>query len=120
MSFAIWVCCAAFGAFGAIARAEVSAIAVHRFGALFPWGTLAVNLSGAFLLGTLHGAGLGHAGMALAGSAFLGSLTTFSTWMLETVRLLQVSLLRASANLIGSAVVGLGFAALGNALGSLL
>lgn len=120
MSPAVWLGCAALGALGALARAEASALALRRFGASFPWGTLAVNLGGAFMLGALHGCGIGTTGMALAGSAFLGSLTTFSTWMLETVRLLQTSPARASANLFGAAVAGVAIAGLGEAVGALL
>ena len=56
-------------------------------GAAFPWGTLAVNLSGAFALGVLAGAALSDDAYRLAGTGLLGAYTTFSTWMLETHRL---------------------------------
>ena len=52
----------------------------------FPLGTLAVNLSGALLLGFLVGVSLHGDAYLIAGTAVLGSYTTFSTWMLETQR----------------------------------
>ena len=57
-----------------------------RAGRAFPWGTLAVNLSGAFALGAVTGAALGDDATRLLGTGFLGAYTTFSTWMLETHR----------------------------------
>ncbi len=58
-----------------------------RVGRPFPFGTLAVNLSGALLLGFFAGLALSPHVALLAGTAFVGSYTTFSTWMLETQRL---------------------------------
>lgn len=45
----------------------------------FPFGTLLVNLVGAFLLGLLVGSQAGEIYMVFIGSGLLGSLTTFST-----------------------------------------
>src|SRR2546423_469517 len=59
----------------------------QRAGRALPFGTFAVNLSGALVLGVLAGAAVrGHA-LLLAGTATIGSYTTFSTWMLESQRL---------------------------------
>ena len=55
----------------------------------FPFGTLAVNLSGAVLLGFISGLALSHQAALLAGTAFVGAYTTFSTWMFETHRLAE-------------------------------
>src|SRR5437588_330094 len=52
----------------------------------YPFGTLAVNLSGSLVLGLLVGLAPSHHAMTLLGTATLGSYTTFSTWMLETLR----------------------------------
>ena len=52
----------------------------------FPWGTFAVNVTGAFVLGVVAGALSGDA-YTLVGTGLLGAYTTFSTWMLETHRL---------------------------------
>lgn len=46
-------------------------------------GTLAVNVAGSFVLGTLVGSS-GHT-YALLGTGFCGALTTFSTFALEAV-----------------------------------
>ena len=45
----------------------------------FPYGTLLVNLVGAFLLGLLVGGQAGEIYLLLIGTGLLGSITTFST-----------------------------------------
>ncbi|HET7573930.1 MAG TPA: fluoride efflux transporter CrcB [Solirubrobacterales bacterium] len=112
---------ALLGGLGALARFSLDWAVSLRFGLHFPFGTLAVNLSGAFLLGVLAGAGLHGRAFLFAGLALLGAYTTFSTWMLETHRLAEGGHHRAAlANLGISAVLGLGMAALGHALGAVL
>ncbi|HSJ71559.1 MAG TPA: CrcB family protein [Acidimicrobiia bacterium] len=107
------------GAFGALGRYVISGWVHHHTGSSFPLGTLAVNLTGAFLLGLLVGSGDVDSVAVIAGAGFLGGFTTFSTWMLETVRLGLVPL-RARA--IGNATVmlagGLALAAIGYSVGS--
>lgn len=101
------------GSLGAVARYLAGLLVLSRFGAGWvPWGTFAVNASGAFLLGCVLG--LVEAG-ALPGWArpllavgVLGGYTTFSTFSTETLRLLSgggapLGLL----NLLGQPVVGL-------------
>jgi CrcB protein len=53
--------------------------------AAIPWGTLAVNVSGSFLLGLA--AGLDATWLTVVGAGGLGAYTTFSTFALELVRL---------------------------------
>jgi CrcB protein len=85
----------------------------------FPWGTLAVNVAGSFLLGLLAG-GARHVDtplLALAGTGFCGALTTYSTFGYETVRLLQDGATPlAVLNAVGSVAVGLAAALLGAAV----
>jgi CrcB protein len=113
---------AAGGSLGAVARYLVGLFVLARLGAGWaPWGTFAVNASGAFLLGCVLG--LVEAG-ALPGWArpllavgVLGGYTTFSTFSVETLRLLTgggsgLALL----NLLGQPFVGLAVAYLGVAL----
>lgn len=60
----------------------------------FPWGTLAVNASGAFAIGLLAAVTLGQgvggtAPWPLAVLAFLGSYTTVSSFSLQTLVLMH-------------------------------
>jgi CrcB protein len=75
------------GGAGALARFLVDGAVAARLGRSFPFGTLAVNLSGAFLLGLLVGAVTDDDALRLAGVGLLGSYTTFSTWAFESHRL---------------------------------
>jgi CrcB protein len=113
----VWVGVALLGGAGAVARFVLDSAVSERTGDAFPWGTLAVNVSGAFLLGALTGAGVGGDALLLAGTSLLGSYTTFSTWMLESHRLGEDGETgRMWLNLAVSAVAGLAAAALGRAL----
>jgi CrcB protein len=106
------------GAFGAVARLLVEDVVSSRLPLTFPVGTLAVNLSGAFVLGLLAGITLTGNALVLAGGATLGSYTTFSTWMLETHSLAEDGRrTAATANVLVSVAVGLGAVVLGRALG---
>ena len=117
----VWVGVALLGGAGALARFALDATVSDGAGDAFPWGTLAVNLSGAFLLGLLAGVELAGDGLLLAGTALLGSYTTFSTWMLESHRLGEDGEpARMWLNLCVPLVAGLAAAALGRALGGAL
>jgi CrcB protein len=116
-----WLGVAACGAAGAYARFFVDSLVSTRVGRALPFGTLAVNLSGAFVLGLLAGAALDPGAYRLAGTALVGAYTTFSTWMLETQRLAEDGQLReAAANVVVSVLLGVAVAALGRALGGAL
>ncbi|HEX7244321.1 MAG TPA: fluoride efflux transporter CrcB [Solirubrobacterales bacterium] len=117
----LWLGIAALGGVGALGRFLLDVTVASRAGRDFPLGTLAVNVSGAFVLGILLGASLEGDAFLLAGTATIGSYTTFSTWMLETHRLGEDSEWGlALANVLVSVAVGLAAAALGRALGGLL
>src|SRR3954452_17855992 len=114
----VWVGVALLGGTGAVARFALDSAVAERTGDAFPWGTLAVNLSGAFLLGLLNGLGVAGDALLLTGTGLLGSYTTFSTWMLESHRLGEDGEPgRMWLNLGVSVVAGLAAAALGRALG---
>ena len=109
------------GGFGAIARLLLDGAVTARAGRGFPWGTLAVNLSGAFVLGVLVGAALSGDGLRLAATGLLGSFTTFSTWALESHRAAEDGRIRIGvANLAVSLVLGVALAWLGRLLGGAL
>jgi fluoride exporter len=121
VSILVWVAVAGLGGASAIARFVLDAAVSSRVGRGFPFGTLAVNTSGAFILGLLVGATLEGDAYLLVGTGTLGSYTTFSTWMFESHRLGeegQSGLLLA--NVFVSLIVGLGAVALGRVIGGML
>lgn len=84
----------------------------------FPWGTLAVNIVGSFLLGVLTGLALAGAEpdavRSFVGIGLCGALTTFSTFGYETVRLLtERARLYALVNVGVSVLAGFGAAGAG-------
>jgi fluoride exporter len=102
------------GGAGAVLRFLVDRAVARRAARSFPFGTLAVNISGAALLGLLGGLALTRHAALLADTAFIGSYTTFSTWMLETQRLSEERQVRdAVANVVASIVLGIAAALLG-------
>ncbi len=77
------------GGMGALARYAVSALLPQAANG-FPWATLAVNLSGALLIGVLvRTLPDSAAWRAFVLVGLLGGFTTFSTLSLETLHLLQ-------------------------------
>ena len=107
MSVALILGIGVLGGAGAIARLLLDGAVSERAGGHFPWGTLAVNVSGAFLLGFVAGAVAGDA-FRLLGTGLLGAYTTFSTWMLESHRLWEDGRLRVGvANFALSLAVGI-------------
>lgn len=121
MSVLVLAGVALLGGLGAVGRLLLDAAVSGRTGRGFPWGTLAVNLSGAFVLGLLTGAALGGDGLRLLGTGLLGAYTTFSTWALEAHRQAEDGRGRgALANLGVSLVLGLAAAWAGHRLGGAL
>jgi fluoride exporter len=107
MSVALVLGIGVIGGAGAIARFLLDGAVSQRVGGRFPWGTLAVNASGSFLLGVVAGAVDGDAYRLLA-TGLLGAYTTFSTWMLESHRLGEDGRLRlGAANFALSLAVGI-------------
>ena len=110
----IWLGVVLAGGIGAVLRFLVDRAVARRAARSFPFGTLAVNISGAAVLGLLGGLALSRHTALLAGTAFVGSYTTFSTWMLETQRLSEERQVRnAVANIVVSIVLGIGAALFG-------
>ena len=82
---------------------------------LLPWGTLAANLIGGYLIGLCIGIFQNMPQLApewrlLCVTGFLGALTTFSTFSAEVVGMLQqgrlaLALLTAGIHLLGSLVL---------------
>lgn len=121
MSLVVWIGVGILGGCGALARFGLTLLVADRLHPHLPLGTMAVNLSGAFLLGLLAGAAVDGDERLLLGVGLLGSYTTFSTWMLETQRIEEAGRRRiAVLNVALSIVLGLGAAFLGRALGQAL
>jgi CrcB protein len=106
VSAAVVVGIAVLGGVGAIARFLLDGAVSERTGSAFPWGTLAVNASGAFVLGLA--ASLHEDARRLVATGLIGAYTTFSTWMLETQRLGEDGRLRLGVlNVVLSLAVGM-------------
>ena len=115
----VWAAVLLIGGAGSVARFLADGLVASAASRDFPVGTLAVNVSGAMILGLLTGLALGHDQALLAGTAAVGSYTTFSTWMFETDRLAEErQFRRAAANVIVSLVLGVAAAALGRLIGA--
>lgn len=100
------------GAIGAVLRYAVSGAAYRILGASFPWGTLAVNVLGCFIIGVAWALAeestVSPAARVFFLTGILGAFTTFSTFGLETINLLrdgEVAL--GIANVVGSNLAGL-------------
>ena len=92
------------GAIGATARFLI-ATGVHKItGASFPYGTLAVNVLGSFIIGFLYlyfENIISPYQKAFLVTGMLGALTTFSTFSLETMLMLHDGLVaKAIANIL--------------------
>lgn len=117
MSAAAWIAVAALGSLAAMARFLLGGWISARSPSHLPLGTLAVNVSGALLLGLIVGIALTGDALVLLSAATIGSYTTFSSWMLETHRLRQEGrTAMAVANVLASVVLGLAAVALGRAI----
>ncbi|MGV0741816.1 fluoride efflux transporter CrcB [Mycolicibacterium sp. XJ870] len=118
MTALVWTGVAVLGGAGAVCRFLLDRAVSARVKRGFPFGTLAVNLTGALLLGFLGGLALSPHTALIVGTGFVGSYTTFSTWMLETQRLGEErQLWPGVANIVVSVVLGLVAAWLGVWLG---
>ena len=124
MSAWLWVAIAAAGAVGAPLRYVIDGALSGRVRTVFPFGTLAVNVTGSFVLGLITGLVLYHAfpanGRLIIGVGLVGAYTTFSTFTFETASLIERGEMRLAAwNVAGSVVLGAAAAAAGLALGSI-
>ena len=121
-----WVNLVLGGILGTVARYMLAGFIYQISGTNFPYGTLAVNLSGCFLIGFLAVLAekkfiLGPDARILLMVGFCGAFTTFSTFMLETANLIQEGEnLRAFLNVMASVLVGFFVFKLGVLLGEMI
>jgi CrcB protein len=107
------------GAVGAILRYYLSGFAYQYLKDDFPWGTLLVNLLGAFIIGYLWGI-FEEVSVSVALRTFIlvgmiGAFTTFSTYALETFNLLREGEIKSVllnilvSNFLGIMLVWIGY-----------
>jgi CrcB protein len=116
------------GAFGTGLRMWLSAFLAARYGETFPVGTLAVNVSGCFIIG-LFAAMTGPDGLLLVSPlsrqtvmiGVLGGFTTFSSFSLQTMNLFaEREWMRGGLNVMLSVVLCLIAVWLGQVLAAML
>ena len=95
---------------GALARWRLG-LALNHDGAWLPWGTLAANLIGGYLVGLIlawaHHADLAPFWRLILVTGFLGALTTFSSFSAEVIEMALAdrwgaALTTAALHLLGS------------------
>jgi CrcB protein len=114
------------GAIGTGLRCAISGMMVQWFGPAFPFGTLAVNVLGSFIVGVIQEVGTTTLLIPAPTRLFLsvgvmGGLTTYSTFSYETMRLMESGAWhQAWINVIVTSTLCLTFCFLGIALGRVL
>lgn len=126
MTFKELACVCVGGAFGSGVRFVVTSWTLARYGTMFPYGTLAVNIVGSLLLACLfqlsrNATWLGPTLQVMLGAGMMGGLTTYSTFNLEIVRYVQEGNVRLAitygvVTLIGCLLAGAAGIGLGRAL----
>ena len=111
------------GAIGSALRFVTSLAAAQWLGAAFPYGTMIVNLVGAFAIGFVQQVAIETRLMPEGTRLFLtagvmGGLTTYSTFSYETVLLFETdSWLAAWTNIVGTTALALALCVAGMAVG---
>ena len=126
----LWV--AIGGALGSVSRYWLNGLVAEKFSetaAVFPLGTLVINVTGSFLIGVFAALTLPEGRMDPASRAFAtqlvmigvcGGYTTFSSFSLQTLKLMQEKeWLYAGGNVLLSVVLCLVAVWLGFLLGSI-
>ena len=88
----LWICLGAV--VGASARSFLSGYVARHFSAVFPYGTLLINLTGSFVLGffliySTERVLLDPRWRLLVAVGFCGSYTTFSSYTFESFALME-------------------------------
>ena len=96
---------------GGMARYFVSGFVARRIGETFPWGTLIINVSGAFVIGIFGALAENHASIfaspdpwLFAVTGFLGCYTTVSSFSLQSLALARDGERGRAAGYVGLSV----------------
>lgn len=122
MPFQLYLFVALGGAIGTVARYFLSGVVATGFGETFPWGTLAVNVIGSFIIGFFATLTAPDGRLFVSGTTrqfvmagFCGGFTTFSSFSLQTLNLMRDGeWLYAGGNIVGSVALCLFFVWLGS------
>ncbi|HTQ14677.1 MAG TPA: fluoride efflux transporter CrcB [Rhizomicrobium sp.] len=115
-------------ALGGVARFGLSGLVAGQVGETFPWGTLAVNMIGSFVIGFFAAVTAPDGRLFVSGTTrqfvmtgICGGFTTFSSFSLQTLNLMNDGeWLSAGGNVLGSIVLCLFFVWLGATAGATL
>jgi CrcB protein len=110
------------GASGAVTRYLLGRFIAEQSGSQFPWGTLIINITGAFLIGLVFALTaqkfISPALQSILATGFLGGYTTFSTMNWEGFQLARGgSTVQCFLYLGGSFILGLMAEVLGMTIG---
>lgn len=100
------------GALGSVGRYLLTGLVGRHFGTAFPYGTMAVNVTGGFAMGLLVGllARFGNVHEAqlrlFFGVGVLGGFTTFSAFSLDNMLLIERGQYAAASLYIAASVAG--------------
>ena len=122
----IWI--AVGSALGGMARYACSRAVALSYGETFPWGTLAVNVIGSFIIGLIAAVSAPESRLVVSPNArtFLmvgicGGFTTFSSFSLQTLELMRNrDFAEAFGNVLLSVVACMAAVAIGYILGSVI
>jgi fluoride exporter len=114
------------GSLGTLARYGFSGLVQRAAGPGFPWGTLAVNVTGCFLFGLVWA--LAEHRLTMSGEirtvvlmGFMGAFTTFSSFAFETAQLLRDSQwVLAASNIVAQNMIGIAGLLLGLGVGRMM
>jgi fluoride exporter len=115
------ICLVVGSVLGGCTRYFVSGFVARRLGETFPWGTMIVNITGAFVIGVFGAFAANPASMLAAPdpwlfavTGFLGCYTTVSSFSLQTLALARDGQARlAAGNIVLSVSLCLGAVACG-------
>ncbi len=125
MSFTTCLIVMIGGAIGTLARYTISMLTLPISREL-PWGTIAINVTGSFIIGFFGTLTLAHGRFPVSENVRLfimaglcGGYTTFSAFSLQTLDLLRAgAAVRAGVNVVASVTLCIGAVAVGHLIAS--